>query len=256
MVGRREAILLAGPDQEYKRLAEFLRQEGYEVTVAQTAQQALQLSQALKPAALVLDLIALGSDSWRLFHDLRANKDTAQIPILALTTAGNESVVPSLGANAALTKPIKPALLLRALEEQVLRLPGEPARVLVVDDSPDARELLEETLRSAGLLPVMASSGKQALETLARSSVAAVVVDLLMPEMSGFELILRIRQNPGLLELPIIVLTAKEIDWQDTQTLSRQANAVFLKATPWKEGFLTKVHELIQEVTKTKAPKT
>lgn len=209
------------------------------------------MSHALKPAAIILDLLALGADSWRVLHDLRTNENTAQVPVLALITAQDQSTAPFLGANATLMKPIEPALLLQTLEEQVLRLPGEPARILVVDDEPEARELLEETLRSAGLLPVLASNGKQALETLARSPISAVVADLLMPGMSGFELISRIRQNPRFAQLPIIVLTAKEMNREDTQILSHQANAVFLKASAWKEGFLTKVYELLKQVTRT-----
>ena len=152
-------------------------------------------------------------------------------------------------------KPIDPALLLNILEEKILRSPGEPSRVLVVDDEPEARELLEETLRSAGLLPVLASNGKQALEALARSPISAIVVDLMMPEMSGFELVLRVRQNSMFAALPVIVLTAKEIDQEDAQVLSRQANAVFLKASPWREGFLAKIHQLLEDVIKNDAAK-
>jgi CheY-like chemotaxis protein len=118
-------------------------------------------------------------------------------------------------------------------------------------DESEARELLEKTLRSAGLLLVLASSAKQALETLARSPVSAVVVDLLMPEMSGVELIFRIRQSPSLTYLLVIVLTAKDVDQEDMQILSRQANAVFFKASRWKEAFLTKIYELLEEVTNT-----
>ncbi len=70
-----------------------------------------------------------------------------------------------------------------------------------------------------------------------------------MPEMSGFELIFRVRQSPQFAKLPIIVLTAKDVDREDTQILSRQANAVFLKASPWKESFLASVHKFLQEVT-------
>ncbi|MBV8550617.1 MAG: response regulator [Acidobacteriaceae bacterium] len=248
--GQRGPILLVGMDQNDRQLADFLGQRGCDVAAAQNAEQALQMSRDLKPAAVVLDLGAAGPETWRTFQDLRAGKHTAQTPVVVLTAGEDQSTASCLGANAALPKPIEPALVLRTLEEQVLRQPGEPARILVVDDNPEACELLEETLRSAGVLPVLASSGKQALETLARSPIAAVVVDLLMPEMSGFELIFRIRQNPGFAQLPIIVLTAKEMDQEDAQILSGQANAVFLKASPWKEGFLTKVYELLQQVTK------
>jgi signal transduction histidine kinase/CheY-like chemotaxis protein len=243
-------ILVVGFRQEHERLVDFLKQKGYEIAAAQTLSQAFAISRSATPAALVLDLPALGQDTWQILQQLRGSEETAHVPVLALTAAQDKSTAASLGANAALMKPIDPALLLRILEEKILRLPGEPSRVLVVDDEPQARELLEDTLRSAGLLPVLVSSGKQALETLARSPISAIVVDLMMPEMSGFELILRIRQNPMFAALPVIVLTAKEIDEEDAEVLSRQANAVFLKTSQWREGFLAKVHQLLEAVIK------
>ena len=239
-------ILLVGVEQEYDQLAAFLGEKGYRVAAAQTAQEVLQMSRALKPAALVMDWNALGPENWRILQELRSNQDTAHIPVLVGTTAQEESAG-SLGTNATLIKPIEPELLLRTIEEQVWRPRGQPARVLIVDDEPDARELLEETLRSAGLLPVAASSAQQALEILARSPISAVVVDLLMPEMNGLELIVRIRQNPGFARLPIIVLTAKDTNERDTEILSRQANAVFFKGSPWNKGFADKVYELLQK---------
>lgn len=243
-------ILLIGINEEHRRLAGFLEQKGYRVAAVETAEEALQISHALNPAALVLDLATLGPGTWRLLQDLRSSENTAQIPVLARASSQQEGVDPALGVDATLQKPVEPALLVRTLRQQVPRPPGEPARILVVDDEQEARELLEETLRSADLLPVLASSAKQALEILARSPISAVVVDLLMPEMSGFELIFRIRQNPSFTRLPIIVLTAKEIDQEDMRILSRQANAFFFKASPWKEDFLTKMYELLQEVMK------
>ena len=243
-------ILLIGIGQDHERLTNFLVQKGYEIAIAQTIDQALSLTRSITPAALLLDLQALGPETWKTLQDLRANEDTARVPVLALTAAADQSTAASLGASASLTKPVDPALLLKVLEEKVLRSPGEPSRILVVDDEAEARELIDETLRSAGLLPVLASSGKQALEILARSPISAVVVDLMMPEMSGFELILRLRQNPAFANLPIVVLTAKDIDQEDAQILSRQTNAIFLKASPWREGFLAKVDELLENMIK------
>ena len=111
--------------QDYQQLADFLEQKGYKVAVAHSAQEAVQMSRSLKPIAVVMDLRGLGAESWRIFQDLRGNDDTAQLAILALTTGQDEKTVSSLGANVALRKPVEPALLLRALEDQVVRLAGE-----------------------------------------------------------------------------------------------------------------------------------
>jgi PAS domain S-box-containing protein len=243
-------ILLLGEDNGRQQLAEFLLNHGYEVITVSTVNEALHEARARRPNAIVLDLHSVGSEGWPAFESLRAGEQGPEIPVLALATTHDETTAVTLGATAVLVKPIEPAALVRVLQEQVPRWPGQPSRVLVVDDELEARELLDETLRSMGLLPVLASSGKQALEYLARGPISAVVVDLRMPEMSGFELILRIRQNPAFQQLPIVVLTGKEIDEGDLQILSRTTNAVFLKGSPWREGFLGKIYSLLQDVAK------
>jgi PAS domain S-box-containing protein len=244
------SILVAGIGHKYEGLVDSLQQKGYEVSIGETVDQALSATRSARPAALVLDLLTFGPKTWTVLQDLRANEHTARTPVLALTTSEDQSIATSLGANAALTKPVNPTLLIKILEEKALRSSGEPSRILLVDDKAPSRQLISDALRSAGFLPVLASSGKQALEVLARSPTSAIVIDLLMPEMSGFELLLRVRQNPGFAELPMVVLTAKEVDQEDTQILSRQANAVLLKVSPWKEEFLTKIHELLEDLIK------
>ena len=126
----------------------------------------------------------------------------------------------------------------------------EGKQVLIVDDNERSLSILARQIEKFKLSPVTAASGKQALEILARSPIAAAVVDLMMPEMSGFEFILRVRQNITHARLPIVVLTAKEIDDQDMTVLSRQANAIFLKGSPWRETFLTRIASLLKGVTK------
>lgn len=241
-------VLLVGLEQVYPNISQFLQQQAYKVVIAETPDQALEFSRAEEPAAVVLDLTAMGADAWRLFQGLREDERTAQTPILALTTTQDENMASSIGANAALLKPVEPASVLRALEGLIERPLGEPSRVLVVDDDREARELLEETLRSSGYLPLLAATGKQALEILARSPVAAVVADLMMPEMSGLELILRIRQNPAFAQLPIVVLTGKDLDSQDMHILTQQTSAIFLKTISWKDDFLPKIQELLKQL--------
>jgi PAS domain S-box-containing protein len=243
------SVLFLTKDEELRcRISGFLKNRGYYVVHASVPSQAVQLAREAQPTSILLDLSGLGADGWQLFQKLRGDQSTQAIPILVLAPSESDRTAVSLGASAVVSKPIDPESLIQLLDKYVQRLPGEPSRVLVVDDDPKACELLDEVLRSAGLLPVIASSGKQALEVLARSPIAAAVVDLMMPEMNGFELILRIRLDANLSQLPLIVLTGKELDSMDIEILSRQTNAVFLKAAPWKEDFLAKLDSMLQNV--------
>jgi len=240
------SIVLVGAGQAHDRIVDFLTRKGYEVIDAQTTSQAEPSPETGRPAAIVLDLTAPGSVNWQTFQRLRAHSDMAQVPSLIMTAARDRGIAVSLGANAAIVKPIDPAVLLEILKKEALHTPGEPSRILVVDDAQDTRELLDVTLRSAGFLPVLASSGEQALETLARSPISAIIVDLIMPAMSGLELILHIRQNSRLAKVPIVVLRTEEIDQEDEQILSGPTKVLFLEASPWKEEFLSKIQELLE----------
>jgi len=240
------SIVLVGAGQAHDRIVDFLTRKGYEVIDAQTTSQAEPSPESGRPAAIVLDLTAPGSVNWQTFRRLRANSDMAKVPSLIMTAARDRGIAVSLGANAVIVKPIDPAVLLGILKKEALHTPGEPSRILVVDDAQDTRELLDVTLRSAGFLPVLASSGEQALETLARSPISAIIVDLIMPAMSGLELILHIRQNSRLAKVPIVVLRTEEIDQEDEQILSGPTKVLFLEASPWKEEFLSKIQELLE----------
>lgn len=243
-------LFLAENGESRDRISSFLENHGYHVVHASDPSQAVKLGRDAQPAIILLDLSGLGADAWQVFQKLRGDQSTETIPILVLAPSEGEKAAVSLGASAVVRKPIHPESLIQLLDKYVQRLPGEPSRVLVVDDVAEARELLDEVLRSAGFLPVIASSGKQALEVLARSPIAAVVVDLLMPGMNGFELILRIRLDGRFSQLPIFVLTGKELGTSEIEILSRQTNAVFLKAAPWKQDLLAKLDSILQNVNR------
>jgi PAS domain S-box-containing protein len=241
-------LVLVNDEESRNRISSFLENRGHHLVHASDPSQAVKLAREAQPAVILLDLSGLGADAWQVFQELRGDQSTEAIPILVLAPSEDEKTAVSLGASAVVRKPIEPESLIQVLDKHVRCLPGEPSRVLVVDDDAEARELLDEVLRSVGLLPVVASSGKQALEVLARSPISAAVVDLIMPEMNGFELILRMRLDPRFSQLPVIVLTGKELDSTDIEILSRQTNAVFLKAAPWKQDFLAKLDSILQNV--------
>ena len=237
-------VLILGKEQTSDELAAILREEGYTVLPVSTIREIVEKSRTGRLTAVVVDLSAIGTESCRVLQDLRANEDIAQIPILALTTRREQNLATLLGANAVVRKPIEPASLLRMVQEHVRPWTGAPSRILVVDEQAEVRELLDKTLRSSGFLPLLAPSGKQALEILARSPISAALIDVLSLEMSGLGLILRIRQNAQFSKLPVIVLTSKEMDEPDAFILNREANAIFFKAFPWRKHLVAKIEEL------------
>ena len=116
--------------------------------------------------------------------------------------------------------------------------------MLAVDDDANTLRLLGEILRSSGYEPLSAASGKEALAILSRSKVDAILLDLLMPEMDGFEVLHEVKRNPKLCDIPILVLTAKELTEEDLEGSTCQTSAVFRKGASWKEDLLAQLRRV------------
>jgi CheY-like chemotaxis protein len=120
-----------------------------------------------------------------------------------------------------------------------------PAKVLVVDDEAGARDLLKEMLESDGYIPVLAANGKEALEALAQISVSAILLDLIMPEMDGFELLLHLKEDTGLRNIPVLVLTAKDLTDHEIEMLRHETIGLFQKNREWKKQLLADLHRAV-----------
>jgi CheY-like chemotaxis protein len=151
-----------------------------------------------------------------------------------------------LGAADYLIKPIQKPALLATIRKHV-RLPSdENQAILLVDDDPRTLELLEETLRSAGYETQSVRSGARALEVLSSKLVSAVLLDLLMPGMDGFQVIRHVRQEPALKELPILVMTAKSLSPDELALLSRDTQALLRKNGSWQQELITEVGKVVR----------
>ncbi len=152
----------------------------------------------------------------------------------------------ALGAADYLIKPIRKPVLLETIQKYVRPQSDEDEAILLVDDDPRTLELLEETLRSAGYETQSVRSGARALEVLSSKLVSAVLLDLLMPGMDGFEVLRHIRQEPTLKELPIFVMTAKNLTADEMAVLTRETQALFHKNGAWQQQLIAEVGRVFQ----------
>jgi CheY-like chemotaxis protein len=152
----------------------------------------------------------------------------------------------ALGAADYLVKPIRKSVVLETIRKYVHPRSEEEESILLVDDDPATLELLEETLRSAGYETESVRSGTRALEVLSSKLVSAVLLDLAMPGMDGFEVIRHIRQEPALRELPIFVMTAKNLKRDELAILNRETQALFHKNGSWRQDLIVEVGRVFQ----------
>jgi CheY-like chemotaxis protein len=218
-----------------------LRPHGLKILQAADGQQGLAMARSGKPDAILLDVLMPNLDGWQTLRALKQLEETRAIPVVILSVVENRAFGVSLGAVEHLVKPVdRPALLIALSKAGVLRTKGH---VLVVDDDADVRSLLQQELVAAGYRVRTASGGLQALELLKRERPSALLLDLMMPPPDGFEVLYRLRQDPALRELPVIVITAKELTAADQTILSHAAQRVIRKGADTRQ--------LIDEVLRT-----
>jgi len=196
----------------------------YQPIVARTVAAAKRALGHVKPAAVLLDVVLFGDESWRLILGLRQGEATGDIPIVVVSSTGEERKALNLGADAYLGKPIDRERLLNILD----RLTGNRSttRVLLVDDEEVTRYLVRQLL-PRGVYDVReAKSGTEGLAQLLNERPDVVLLDLKMPEMTGFELLDRISAETSLDRVPAIVLTSAILTLDERQRLRRAARVI------------------------------
>ncbi len=239
-------LVLVGEPEDGARelLVGYLGPQGYRTETAATAAELVRKARQLRPDAIALD-VAIAQGGWRALHTLLGAPDTVDIPVVVMSSQNEADSAISVGAAAFLVKPVKKEIFLETIRKYVHPIPGEVTRILAVDDEPESLTLVQEVLSQGGYVPILARSGREALETLARTDVDLVIIDLVMPEMSGFELILRIKENSRLESLPLVVLTARDLTEQDYDLLQRKTKAVFLKSSSWREELIQRLNTVL-----------
>jgi CheY-like chemotaxis protein len=232
---------------ERELMASWLEPEGYGIVMAGSSHEALAKAAELTPDAITLNMLMPGRGGWDTLYELKKIPATAKIPVIIVTVVDEPKIGIALGAAEYLVKPVDKLVLIDAIRRYIGPGSNGPAKVLVVDDEAGARELLKETLESNGYIAVLTSSGKAALEVLETVPVNAILLDLIMPEMDGFEMLVRVKENPVLRNIPILVLTAKELTEVEIETLRHQTIGLFQKGRDWKKELLTELRRAVGE---------
>ena len=180
-----------------------------------------------RPDLVTLDLHMPDMDGWEVLRRLKADPEVSHIPVVIASVAANEGRGRLFGAVDLLTKPIERSDVLRMLWRQLVNQDGR--RVLLVDDDPEVQTLLEDELAVDDLDVHCVSNGEEALLFLERDTPAAVLLDLRMPVMDGFEFLDRMRESRYHKGLPVIAMTGKQLTSAEEAQLVDKASAVVIK---------------------------
>jgi GAF domain-containing protein/DNA-binding response OmpR family regulator/HAMP domain-containing protein len=221
-------VLIVDDDPAARELlTASLKGTGYRLVHASSGTEALALARTMRPDAITLDIMMPKPDGWDVLTALKADADLYDIPVIIVTMAPDRGIGLSLGAVDVLTKPVDRARL-TALIHRLVRRDGP---VLVVEDDADTREMMRHTIAKMGLAVAEAANGRRALGWLGEHAPPAMILlDLMMPEMDGFEFLDALSARPEWHEIPIVVVTAKQLSGAERERLLLQARKVIEKA--------------------------
>jgi DNA-binding response OmpR family regulator len=216
---RGNTILVIDDDATARELiTRYLNDEGFAVVSAANGIEALKLAKEVHPTAITLDVMMPDLDGWTVLSALKGDPELAPIPVIMVTIADEQKHAFALGAAGYLTKPIKRTQLVGLLAPWQAK--ARPTRVLVVEDDPDQRAIIAAALAEPNWEVIEAANGRVALDKLRESQPDVVVLDLMMPEMDGFELLTMLQAKVDWQHIPVLVVTALDLTDQDRRRLN------------------------------------
>jgi signal transduction histidine kinase/DNA-binding response OmpR family regulator/HAMP domain-containing protein len=228
----------------------FLKPYGYEVVALTNPALAVERARELKPFAITLDIMMPDKDGWQVLSELKKDDETKDIPVMICSILQEEEKGFNLGASEYLVKPFLHDDLANAIKR--LDHGGEVHDVLIIDDDPQYLRFLQKMIEDEGqFLPVLADSGLAALKLLNDFTPDVIIMDLLLDDISGFELLDKFNSEARLKQVPVIIITGSDFDEDQLKTLGEYGEQVFSKWTINKEDLLVNLQETLNRIRPT-----
>jgi adenylate cyclase len=243
-----EACVLVIDDDQTARdlIADYLREAGFAVITAGGGREGLKRASEYRPIAITLDVMMPDMDGWGVLTALRTDLELPNIPVVIVSILDEHRQGMALGAAGYLTKPIERDKLVDLVER--FRAPAGPTRLLVVDDDATQRERIRFWLASQQWQLAEAENGRVALDRLRREPLPDVILlDLMMPEMDGFELVAELQRHPEWHRIPVIIITARDLSSDDRTRLNSGIEAIMMKEAFSPAKLIERIRDLLSK---------
>ncbi|MGH7797225.1 MAG: response regulator [Candidatus Binatia bacterium] len=221
----------------------FLNKEGLQMIAGGGGEEGIRLARELRPTVITLDVLMPGMDGWAVLTALKSDPLLVDIPVIMLTIMDEKQMGYALGAADYLTKPIDWERLADLLQRYECARP--PCPVLIVEDDAVMREMLRRRLEKEAWTVIEAENGRIGLERMAERQPDLILLDLMMPEMDGFQFLDKVRQQDAWKSIPVIVITAKELTPEDRQRLNGSVEKILHKGAYSREELIGEVRNLV-----------
>jgi signal transduction histidine kinase/CheY-like chemotaxis protein len=205
----------------------YLKNSGFQLVPASTIRDAQEVLERLRPRVIILDVVLRAEDSWRFLAGLKHDVRTRDIPVLISSTIEDQAKAFHLGADEYLLKPVERTPLLAKLTE--LTAAERSTRILIIDDEERDRYLLKQHFREAGVVIQEASDGAEGLREAAKERPSAIILDLTMPGMSGFEVLDALKTNAATKDIPVVICTSRVLTDSERLQLAGRTLAILNK---------------------------
>jgi CheY-like chemotaxis protein len=250
-----DCVLVIDDDATARELiANHLRAGGFSVVTAAGGLEGLRRADELRPIAITLDVLMPDLDGWTVLAALRGNPALANIPVIMATITDQQRKGVTLGAAGYLTKPIEQDRLVALVRR--FQAPARKTRVLVIEDDPSQRMAIRSVLEPQQWLVSEADNGRVALEGIEDRTPDIILLDLMMPEMNGFELLAALRKRPEWRSIPVIVITALDLSAADRERLNSGVKAILSKDSFDPAQLVQCVRQAVAEQRKDQPPET
>jgi signal transduction histidine kinase/CheY-like chemotaxis protein/HAMP domain-containing protein len=238
-------VLVIDDDATARELiADHLKAEGFSVATAAGGVEGLKLAKDLRPTAITLDVMMPDLDGWSVLAALRKDPELAEIPVIMITIVDEQRRGVALGAAGYLTKPIDRERLHRLVSQFRAEVP--PTRVLVVEDDAVQRERMRGWLEGPQWIVREAENGREALKRIQENKPDVILLDLMMPEIDGFAVVAALQKEAHWQDIPVIVITARDLDAKDRERLNSGVQSVLVKERFRPADLVERVRRLVQ----------
>jgi signal transduction histidine kinase/CheY-like chemotaxis protein len=225
---RADCVLVIDDDATARELiSDHLKAEGFSVVTASGGAEGLKLAKELRPTVITLDVMMPDLDGWSVLTALRQDPELADIPVIMVTIVDEHRRGIALGAAGYLTKPIDRERLHQLVGR--FRASAPPTRVLLVEDDAVQRERMRGWLEGPQWSLREAANGREALDRLQEGKPDVILLDLMMPEMDGFAVVAALQKEPPWQDIPVVVITARDLDAKDRERLNSGVQSVLVK---------------------------
>lgn len=240
-------ILVASESQDMNELIKaYLTQNGYHVRLAVDGVDLVEKAGQIKPFAIILGIALPKKDGWEVLRELKASPDTCEIPAIIVSSSNNKELGFSLGAVDYLVKPVNKDNLLSTLDKLsfTTKLKRHPFSILAIDDEPQVLEFLGDILEKEGFGVLKATNGEEGIALAIERDPDLIILDLMMPRVSGFDVIYHLKKHPTAKDIPIMIFTAKDITAADKVMLGDGIANILKKADFSKSHLLNEIKKL------------